>query len=90
MKTKKKVLTSVSWAPGTAPYDKSATGQCFKFMKRLDEGLRKQLLKQKSQFHPDYTSKLVGKNLLEWARAPWLSILLLITVERVYVVREKC
>ena len=43
----KKGLASVSWASGTASYGKSAPGYCFKFIKKLDEGLRKQLLRQK-------------------------------------------
>ena len=34
------------------------------------------------EFYPGYTLKLVGKNSIEGARAPWSLILLLITVVR--------
>ena len=44
----KKVLPSESGAPGTKPYGKSDPGYYISFIKKLHEGLRKQLLGSKS------------------------------------------
>ena len=48
----KKVLLSERGGPGTVPYDKYGAGYCITSIKRLDEGLRKQLLEQKPLISP--------------------------------------
>ena len=65
------------------------TGYCIKFLKRLNDGLRLQLLGQKTGFLTGYTFKLVDKNFELGGQGPWwLSFLLLIFVIRVYVKRN--
>ena len=84
----RKLLPSECVAPDTVPCGKSGPNNCITFTKRL-EGLRLQILGQKSLILPWYTFKLVGKIALRRGRAKWSSILLLNEL-LLHASREKC
>ena len=77
----KKVLPSERGAPSTIPYGEAGTGDCITFIRRLDEGLMLQLLEKKLNFTAVIHLNWLAKIKLT-ARAPWPSILKLITVVR--------
>ena len=58
---------------------------CIKFKKRLDEGLRLQLLAKNLEFLSGYIFKLIGKNLNEGVQAPWSSLIILVLITGVHV-----
>ena len=61
-------------------YGKSVSGYCIAFIKRLDEGLKLQLLEQKLSFLRVYAFKFVDKNLIEGTQARWSSMPIFIVV----------
>ena len=75
---------------GSVPYRQSSPGYCITFMKRLDEGLRWQLMGQKPLISPGlYISIRLAKFEFR-GRVTWLSILFLITVVRVCCCTRRC
>ena len=59
------VLPSELGGPGTLPYGKSGPGDRITFIKRLDEGLRKQLPGQKSLISPKSYISIGWQNQIE-------------------------